>query len=82
MPFEELDDVQAVLGEVASELGDRGRVLLRYSGTENKCRVLVEGEPGLPVDELASRIAAAIVRPQPPRGSRPPAARWPANWRN
>jgi phosphoglucosamine mutase len=29
--------------EVEAKLGDQGRVLVRYSGTQNACRVMVEG---------------------------------------
>jgi len=35
------------------KLGDRGRVLVRYSGTQNACRVMVEG----PTDELTQKYA-------------------------
>jgi len=43
IPMGELKKVQQVVSEVEKELGDRGRVLVRYSGTENLCRVMVEG---------------------------------------
>jgi len=38
-----LPDVQRVIGEVEQQLDDRGRVLVRYSGTQPVCRVMVEG---------------------------------------
>lgn len=41
--LESLANVQGVLKEVKEVLGDSGRILLRYSGTENICRVMVEG---------------------------------------
>jgi phosphoglucosamine mutase len=52
--------VGPVIAGVTRELGDRGRVLVRYSGTENLARVMVEGEEATEVDRAARRICAAI----------------------
>ncbi|WP_162873557.1 hypothetical protein, partial [Klebsiella pneumoniae] len=41
-------------------LGNRGRVLLRKSGTEPLIRVMVEGEHEAQVKEFAHRIADAV----------------------
>src|SRR5690606_8199434 len=41
--LEELPSVQAVIRGVEEKLGAEGRVLVRFSGTEPKARVLVEG---------------------------------------
>jgi phosphoglucosamine mutase len=50
-PLEELPEVQRAIAGVEGALNGDGRVLVRYSGTENKARVLVEGPD-------AERIAA------------------------
>jgi len=38
-----LPEVAGVIAEVEKELGKKGRVLIRYSGTQQMCRVMVEG---------------------------------------
>jgi len=62
-PFETLPEVTAESDRVERELQDRGgRLLLRYSGTENLARVMIEGEDELKVRDQAGRIADAIRR--------------------
>ncbi|MNO09196.1 Phosphoglucosamine mutase [compost metagenome] len=46
--------------EVEAALGNRGRVLLRKSGTEPLIRVMVEGEDDAQVTAFANRIADAV----------------------
>ena len=53
-------EVQAILKKVEKDLGQRGRVLLRYSGTEPLCRVMVEGEQQEEIDAHAQEIANVI----------------------
>jgi phosphoglucosamine mutase len=60
LPFEELPRVSAELAEANRRLDQRGRVLLRYSGTERLARVMIEGEDGNEIQELAERIAGAL----------------------
>lgn len=55
-----LDEVQAAVHAVEQELGEEGRVLLRYSGTEKLCRVMVEAPTQEQVDSCCARIAAAV----------------------
>jgi phosphoglucosamine mutase len=59
-PFEELSGVSEELTAVHRGLDRRGRVLLRYSGTEPLARVMIEGEDATEIEELAQRIADAI----------------------
>ena len=61
-PFDELQGVTAELAAVEKRLEGRGRVLLRYSGTEPLARVMVEGENAAEIEELAERLAEAVRR--------------------
>ncbi|WP_038500741.1 phosphoglucosamine mutase [Chlamydia avium] len=60
VPLDTLPMVQEALRDVQATLGDSGRVLLRYSGTENICRVMVEGLKKHQVDCLAKTIADIV----------------------
>jgi phosphoglucosamine mutase len=59
-PFEELSTVSSELANANDRLAQRGRILLRYSGTEKLARVMLEGENDDEIKELAHRIADAI----------------------
>jgi phosphoglucosamine mutase len=56
------EDIQQAVREVEDELGSRGRVLLRPSGTEPLVRVMVEGEDASQVTHLASRLALVVKK--------------------
>ncbi|MCX9490717.1 phosphoglucosamine mutase, partial [Vibrio cholerae] len=56
----EADAVKAAVSEVEAELGSKGRVLLRKSGTEPLIRVMVEGEDETLVKQSALKIAQAV----------------------
>jgi phosphoglucosamine mutase len=60
VPFSELASVQAAVAEVEELLSQKGRLLLRYSGTEKLARVMIEGENQNEIEEYATRIARAI----------------------
>ncbi len=49
-----------LIAETAEELGNTGRVLIRYSGTGPKMRILVEGQDGDYITSRAEKIAAAV----------------------
>ena len=61
-PLESLEEVCRAIAEVERALAGEGRVLVRFSGTENKARVLVEGPDGPAIRSHADRIAEALRR--------------------
>jgi len=52
--------IDAVIKEVERELGDKGRVLVRYSGTQQMCRVMVEGPTKEDTESACMKIADVI----------------------
>jgi phosphoglucosamine mutase len=60
--FDELPSVDAEVRAVEERLSHKGRLLLRYSGTEPLARVMIEGEKQFEIEDYANRIAAAIKR--------------------
>ena len=62
VPLGELDSVKSLIARIEGSLGDDGRVLVRYSGTEPKVRVMIEGpEVGL-IESYAQELAEELVR--------------------
>lgn len=59
-PLDMLPAIQKLLTAAESDLQGKGRVLLRYSGTEPKIRLLIEGRDQTAIDLHADRIAEAI----------------------
>lgn len=60
LPFSDLAPVQAVVTEVEKLLASKGRLLLRYSGTEPLARIMIEGEHQADIESYAEKIAVAI----------------------
>jgi phosphoglucosamine mutase len=56
-PLDQAPGVGAAVAAAEKELGADGRVLVRYSGTEPLCRVMVEG----PKEDLVNRLAGAVA---------------------
>jgi phosphoglucosamine mutase len=61
-PLEGLDGYQKTLRDAEGRLGGRGRILVRYSGTENLVRVMVEGEDQRMIDSIARDLADVLSR--------------------
>jgi len=60
-PFEELDGVNQLVADAEKELSAQGgRLLLRYSGTEPKARLLVEGRDAATLKSWSEKICGAI----------------------
>ncbi|MCB9524304.1 MAG: phosphoglucosamine mutase, partial [Myxococcales bacterium] len=59
-PLETLSATQRAIAEVEASLDGDGRVLVRYSGTQNLARVMVEGPTQALIDDAAGRIAAVL----------------------
>jgi len=55
-PLESLPKYQRALAEAWQELGGRGRILVRYSGTENLVRVMVEGDEASRIRKIAEHL--------------------------
>jgi phosphoglucosamine mutase len=54
-----MSKTQAAMREAERTLGDSGRILVRWSGTEPKLRVMVEGEDEATIKTLAMALLAA-----------------------
>jgi phosphoglucosamine mutase len=61
-PLESLPEMIDLVRKIESELGDEGRVLIRYSGTEPKARIMVEGPDEDRVSEMARELADRLRR--------------------
>jgi phosphoglucosamine mutase len=58
--LETVPEVHAAITAAEQALAPRGRVLVRYSGTEPKLRILLEGRDEAVLEDHADRIAAAV----------------------
>jgi phosphoglucosamine mutase len=59
-PLETVPEVSRALAEAQSALGENGRVVLRYSGTEQLARVMVEAEHDADVQRFSQSLANAL----------------------
>ena len=60
LPFEEVAEINDAAKEIETQLGEKGRLLLRYSGTENLARVMIEGENQSEIERQANHLAQII----------------------
>ncbi len=57
-----LAPLQKVISQVEAKLGAQGRVLVRYSGTQPMCRVMVEGPNPEMTDQYCHQIAEVVLK--------------------
>jgi phosphoglucosamine mutase len=62
VPIDQLPDVAKLIAEVERQLGGDGRVLVRYSGTETKARVMIEGSDEGRIKSWADEIAGVLAK--------------------
>ena len=60
--IEELKGVNQKIKEIENTLLDQGRVLVRYSGTESICRVMIEGKNQNEIEDFAKIIAQEVKK--------------------
>ena len=60
-PFDSIAPIAAASAQIEQELDGTGRLLLRYSGTENLARVMIEGKDQAEIEEKANRLADVIT---------------------
>jgi phosphoglucosamine mutase len=61
-PISDCPIISAAIASAEAEMGESGRVLVRYSGTQNLCRVMVEGPTVEMTDRLCQEIADAVKK--------------------
>jgi phosphoglucosamine mutase len=62
VPLDQLPEVMKAITDVEQKLAGDGRVLVRYSGTESKARVMIEGSDETLIKAWADEIAAVLAK--------------------
>ena len=60
--FEDIPQIDSAVKNLNEQLGDTGRLLLRYSGTENLARIMIEGENQAEIEQSANKLAEIIEK--------------------
>jgi len=60
LPFESVAEIREASAQIEKELGGKGRLLLRYSGTESLARVMIEGKNQAEIETQANNLAEII----------------------
>ena len=61
-PLESVPALREAVSRAETALDGNGRVLFRYSGTEPKARVMVEGEDETRIEQMADELAELVSR--------------------
>jgi len=61
-PLHEIPELSRALDDAESRINGNGRLLVRYSGTENVLRVMIEGENQEMLSKMAEELTAIIER--------------------
>ncbi len=59
-PLERLEKLSSEIEKGEKELGNKGRIFVRYSGTENLCRIMVEGREQKEIEYIANSIKDVV----------------------
>jgi phosphoglucosamine mutase len=62
LPLEEVDGLKAALEKARLALEGKGRVVIRYSGTEPLLRIMVEGERETLIESLATELEEIAIK--------------------
>jgi phosphoglucosamine mutase len=65
-PIEELRGLGAACDRLRAELGSQGRLLVRWSGTEPKLRIMIEGPDATRLKQWAQELAELARRDSGP----------------
>jgi phosphoglucosamine mutase len=60
-PFESVPAIKEAIAALEQEMDGKGRLLVRYSGTENKARVMIEGQDETAIRRQAEELARIIM---------------------
>jgi phosphoglucosamine mutase len=61
-PFEKMINYQKKINEINKKIDKQGRTLIRYSGTQNVCRIMIEGRKKNIISKMAKEIAKEIIK--------------------
>jgi phosphoglucosamine mutase len=62
IPLKNITGLNEKIEEFESILGDRGRILVRYSGTEKKLRIMIEGEDDKQINTMVDELANIVEK--------------------